>query len=148
MPPGRTTHRRRVFIPMVIVAVAAAVWFTTARQQVPQIEAVRQIVYRLCEDVAAGRERNNAVIQADRSLAAQVAVATLRELLSQRPESAQRLAVDVTVGDHPDFSDAPLHATHTAMIRIGGSDALGLRVLHRDGAQDIVILGYWRPEAQ
>ncbi len=148
MPPGRTTNRRRVFIPLVIVAVAAAVWIITARQQRPQVEAVRQIVHRLCEDVAAGRERNNAVIQSNPSLAGQSAVATLRALLSQRPEPAQRLAVDVTVGDHPDFGDAPLHATHTAMIRIGGSDALGLRVLHRDGAQDIVILGYWRPEAQ
>ncbi len=148
MPPGRTTHRRRVFIPVVIVAVATAVWIITARQQMPQVEAVRQIVHQLCVDVAAGRERNNAVIQANRSLAGQSAVATLRALLSQRPESAQRLAVDVTVGDHPDFRDAPLHATHTAMIRIGGSDGLGLRVLHRDGAQDIVILGYWRPETQ
>lgn len=148
MHPGRITHRRRVFIPLVIVAVAVAMWIITARQQKPQVEAVRQIVHRLCVDVAAGRERNNAVIQANRSLAGQSAVATLRALLSQRPEPAQRLAVDVTVGDHPDFSDAPLHATHTAMIRIGGSDALGLRVLHRDGAQDIVILGYWRPEAE
>ncbi len=148
MPPGRTTHRRRVFIPLVIVALAAAVWIITARQQRPQVEAVRQIVHRLCVDVAAGRERTNAVIQVNRSLAGQSAVATLRALLSQRPEPTQGLAVDVTVGDHPDFGDAPLQATHTAMIRIGGSDALGLRVLHRDGAQDIVILGYWRPEAQ
>ncbi len=148
MHPGRTTHRRRVFIPLAIVVVAAAVWIITARQQSPQIEAVRQIVHQLCEDVAAGRERNNAVIQANRSLAGLSAVATLRALMSRRPEPDQRLAVDVTAGDHPDFSGAPLRATHTAMIRIGGSDALGLRVLHRDGAQDIVILGYWRPEAQ
>ncbi|MCZ6611094.1 MAG: hypothetical protein O6941_00540, partial [Planctomycetota bacterium] len=98
MPLGRITHRRRVFLPLVIVAVAAVVWIITARQQRPKIEAVRQIVHQLCVDVAAGRERNNAVIQANRSLAGQSAVATLRALLSQRPEPAQRLAVDVTVG--------------------------------------------------
>lgn len=148
MLPGRTTHRRRVFIPLVIVAVAAAVWIITARQQMPQVEAVRQIVHQLCLDVAAGRERNNAVIQADRSIAAQLAISMLRELLAKRPDVIDSLSIDVTAGDHPDFGDAPLHATHTAMIRIGGSDALGLRVLHRDGAQDIVILGYWRPETQ
>ncbi len=148
MPPGRTTHRRRVFIPLVILAVAAAVWIITARQQKPQVEAVRQIVHRLCVDVAAGREQNNAVIQANRSLAGQVAVAELRELLADRSDVMDSVSIDVTSGDHPDFSNAPLHATHTAMIGIGDSDALGLRVLHRDGAKDIVILGYWRPEAE
>ena len=59
------------------------------------------------------------------------------------PAALAALQIVIINGDNKQYGNGT--ATHTAMLRLGGRDALGLRIIYKKEGTPIEVLGYWRP---
>lgn len=125
---------RRLAMPVVIVLVAAALWLWDSARQPARDREVEQLVADVCREVRAGREPAGAIDP----LIADPLIARLEEALS----APGALTVSVTPGDTDHAGTRAEAATHTAVIRVDGTEVLGLRVLDRRTGT-ILIIGYF-----
>ncbi len=132
-------RRRRLIMPLVILAVAAglAVWGTM--QKGHRVDEVRHLVQRLIDDVAAGRDPSPGLGDTDPAIL-RLVIATLE---AHPPEAVEAV---VRTGDVAAFGDGS--ATHHAVIRIDGVDRLGLRLVSPGDRQELLIVGYWVPQGE
>ncbi len=137
----RATWKRRIILPLFILAIAAvvAVWGSQQRQR--RNNEVEAFVTALCGDLAAGR---------DPALnAGDVLAGPLRSRLAEviRVAARRPLSIEVAAGDTPEAGRVPRAATHTAVLRVDGTAELGLRLLHDGRPGNIAIIGFWTPPA-
>ncbi len=139
---SHASNRRRIAVPLIILAAAAAfaVWGT--QRESDRIGDVRQFVHAVCQDIANQRDPAARLGRLDPLIAKQM-VDFLRVALNDLPPSLDGLVVDVRSGDDPQFGDGS--AIHTAMIQIRDRDTLGLRIVHQDQGGDLGIVGIWWP---
>ena len=132
-------------MPLTILAVAAGVsWWSSrvARQEQAEVHA---FVTAVCDDVREGRNPSARLAATD-GLIRNTLTARLRSVLGNSNESSQRLTVKVVAGDTPEAGTRTGGATHTVILSLDGTEALGLRVVHGSGAANIAIIGFWVPE--
>ena len=106
------------------------------------LDEVRDLVVRFLDDVAAGRDPSPRLGDTDPLILRRVIWA----LEAHATDLARRDAWEVVVrsGDVGEFGDGS--ATHHAVIRTGGVDRFGLRLVGPDDGQELLIVGYWVPE--
>jgi hypothetical protein len=132
-------------MPLTILAVAAGVsWWSShvARQEQAEVHA---FVTAVCDDVRAGRNPSARLAATD-GLIRNTLAARLRSLLGSSDESSQRLRVKVVAGDTPDPGMQTGGATHTVILSLDRTEALGLRVVHGGSGTNIAIIGFWVPQ--
>ncbi len=142
MTLSHTPKRRRLAVPLIILAAAAvfAVWGTQRESE--RSADIHEFVHAVCQDIANQRDPAARLGRLDPLIAEQM-VDFLRVALNDLPPSLEGLSIDVRSGDHPDFGNGS--ATHTAMIQIRDRDTLGLRIVHQDQGGDLGIIGRWFP---
>lgn len=142
MTLNRSPNRRRIAVPLIILAAAAAfaVWGTQRESE--RTADIHEFVHAVCQDIANQRDPAARLGRLEPLLAKQM-VDFLRVALNDLPTTLDGLVIDVRSGDHPQFGDGL--ATHTAMIRIRDRDTLGLRIVHQDQGGDLGIVGIWWP---
>ena len=139
-PPSNV---RRWLLPLVILLAAGALMLWGSQRETQRMEEVRQMVKALCRDVAAGRDVSGRLNAG--SAVGQGALPILQSICPS-PDAIEDLDIVVTPGDI-DMGTATGQATHTAILRSGNVDLLGLRVQHRGKNQPITIIGYWLPQS-
>ncbi len=142
MPLRHSRHRRRVVVPLIVLAAAAAVAVWGTRNESRRTDDVRQYVLAICQDIANRRDPTSRLGRLD-PIVAKPMVDFLRVALSELPPGLEGLEIHVRSGDDPEFGDGS--ATHTAMIRVKDRDTLGLRIVHQDEGGDPGIVGIWWP---
>ena len=142
MPLSHSPRRRRIAVPLIILAAAAAVAVWGTQRESERTEDIRQFVQAICQDIANQRDPAARLGRLDPFVAKQM-VDSLRDALNDLPPSLDGLVIDVRSGDDPQFGDGS--ATHTAMIRVRRRDTLGVRIVHPDQGGDLVIIGLWWP---
>lgn len=142
MTLSHTPNRRRLALPLIILAAAAAfaVWGTQRESE--RTADIHEFVHAVCQDIASQRDPAARLGRLDPFVAKQM-VDFLRVALNDLAPSLDGLVVDVRSGDDPEFGDGS--ATHTAMIRVRDRDTLGLRIVHQDQGGDLGIVGIWWP---
>lgn len=142
MTLSHTPNRRRLALPLIILAAAAAfaVWGTQRESE--RTADIHEFVHAVCQDIANQRDPAARLGRFDPLIAKQM-VDFLRVALNDLAPSLDGLVIDVRSGDDPEFGDGS--ATHTAMIRVRDRDTLGLRIVHQDQGGDLGIVGIWWP---
>lgn len=142
MTLSHTPNRRRLAVPLIILAAAAAfaVWGTQRESE--RTADIHEFVHAVCQDIANQRDPAARLGRLDPLIAKQM-VDFLRVALNDLAPSLDGLVIDVRSGDDPQFGDGS--ATHTAMIRVRDRDTLGLRIVHQDQGGDLGIVGIWWP---
>lgn len=126
-------------MPLVILAFAAGIRLWGSRAAGQRKYEAQAWVTALLRDVAAQGERAP-------GLAGSNLQRQLGPLLVEvaGAEAGGALEVVVTPGDTTAAGpNPPQSATHVAMIRRGGADRLGLRLVS-DGQNPVTIIGFWR----
>ena len=139
---SQSRRRRRLIMPLVILAVAAGLMVWGSRERGHGLDEVRDLVVRFLDDVAAGRDPSPRLGDTDPLILRRVIWA----LEAHATDLARRDAWEVVVrsGDVGEFGDGS--ATHHAVIRTGGVDRFGLRLVGPGDGQELLIVGYWVPE--
>ena len=142
MTLSHTPNRRRLAVPLIILAAAAAfaVWGTQRESE--RTADIHEFVHAVCQDIANQRDPAARLGRLDPLIAKQM-VDFLRVALNDLAPSLDGLVIDVRSGDDPQFGDGS--ATHTAMIRVRDRDTLSLRIVHQDQGGDLGIVGIWWP---
>ncbi len=129
-------------MPVAILAVAAGVAWWSSRVASQEQADVHAFVTAICDDVRDGRNLSARLAATD-GLVRNTVATRLQELLGNVKKPPQRLTVEVAAGDTPEAGTRPGTATHTAVLSLDGTEALGLRVVHRGSGADIAIIGFW-----
>ncbi|MHC4107410.1 MAG: hypothetical protein ACYSTY_04910 [Planctomycetota bacterium] len=132
---------RLIIMPVVILAVAAAlaVWGSQQRQRTT--EQVREMVQQVCYEMAHDGDVTRRLAGTD-PMVARPLVSQLRELIDA--QALDTLGIDVAAGDVDEIGSAQQPATHIAVIRLAGTERLGLRLLH-SGEDELTVIGFWVP---
>ena len=138
----RSPWRRRLIMPVTILAVAAGVMWWSARVASQEHAEVLAFVTAVCDDARDGRTTR---LAATDGLVRNTVATRLRETLGDVNRPPQRLTVEVAAGDTPGAGAWAGAATHTAVLSLDGTEVLGLRVVHRGSGADIAIIGFWLP---
>jgi hypothetical protein len=139
-------HRSRLWMALVILLAAGAVAFWGAGRETRRMTEIERVIGGLCRDVAAGRDVSARLKQMTPVDNPRLAQALQRACASQQGDA--ELQVDVVRGDYRDTGHFAGSATHTAMIRRGAVQLLGLRIKYNDPGKPITILGYWVPQSR
>ncbi len=131
--------RRRLVMPLLIVVVALTLVTWNSRREDQTTDEVRQFVVSLCDDLASGRDPMPR-LRGTNPLVAEPLVRRLRAITAT--SSPDTVTVTVSTGDVEVAPSGP-PATHTAVVRAGDQDAIGLRLVHHDPGTDIVVVGFW-----
>ncbi|MHC4415131.1 MAG: hypothetical protein ACYS0G_07600 [Planctomycetota bacterium] len=146
MPPAFLCHRtwaRRVVLPLVILAVAAALALWGSRAEAQRSEDVRRLLVALFNDVAAGRDPQPRLGGTDPVVAGPL-ISRLQAVCADPDGRPRTVDIEVQRGDLVE-GNLPLRATHTAIVRLGGVEVMRLRLVHRSRPTEIVIIGFWTP---
>lgn len=138
-----SASRRRLLVPLIVLAVAAAIAVWASARETRRMNDVRQMVIQLVREVCSGQETSAALKSVDPVLRTQLAQA-LRSACA-RLDSPSEPDIVVISGDRSQRGHLSSTATHTAMIRAEGSDILGFRLHHSGDSSNMSILGYWIP---
>ena len=128
-------------MPLVILVVAGALWYFGARRDAQKMAEIRWHVQSLCEDAAGGREIASRLNNPSALVSEQIAAA-IKDACDS-PKALAALRVVVIAGDNKSYGDGT--ATHTAILRVGEKDVLGLRIRYQDQGKPIEMLGFWPP---
>ncbi len=131
-------------MPLAVLAAAGVIALWAARQKEHQRREVHDFVVALSDDLRRGRDPAGHLRGTDRALAP-LLISRLQEVTTLSGGVPARLEIETITGDTDAAGQVPAPATHIAMFRVDGADVLGLRVVHRGGTGDIVIIGYWIP---
>ena len=133
---------RLVVMPLLILAVAGslAVWGSQQRQRTT--EQVREMVQQVCYEMAHDGDATQQLAATD-PLVARPLRSRLRNLLDE--QALDTLEIHVAAGDVDEIGSARQPATHIAVIRVAGTDRLGLRLLHSGEDEPITVIGFWTP---
>ena len=136
---------RRLILPLVILAVAGGLGLWSSHVHTRQQQEVQAVVASICNDVLAGRDPASRLTATDPLVRGRL-VERLREVLGGTGGTPPRLAIEVSAGDTTQAGDAVQgHATHTAVLRVDGAAAMGLRIRHPGGGAGVAIIGFWTP---
>jgi hypothetical protein len=130
-------------MPLAILLIGGAIALWGVQRETKRSEEIRQTLLLLCRDIRAG----NDVTQRIRlmSAAPDPLLMNALERASWSANSSDEFSIEVTPGDVEDNSAFAGTATHVAMIRVNGSNVLGLRIRHDGGDAPIKILGHFSP---
>ena len=128
-------------MPLFIVLVAGALWMFSAQRNAQSNAQVKQHVQTLCEDAAGGREIASRLNNPSALVSEQIAAA-IKDACDS-PKALAALRVVVIAGDNKSYGDGT--ATHTAILRVGEKDVLGLRIRYQGQGKPIEMLGFWPP---
>ncbi len=133
---------RLVIMPVVIVAVAAALAIWESQQTPQTTEQVRRMVQQVCYEIAHDGDATQQLAGTD-PMVARPLRSRLRNLLDE--QALDTLEIDVAAGDVDEIGSAQQPATHIAVIRVAGTERLGLRLLHSGEDAPITVIGFWTP---
>ncbi len=133
---------RLVIMPVVIVAVAAALAIWESQQTPRTTEQVRRMVQQVCYEIAHDGDATQHLAGTD-PMVARPLCSRLRDLLDE--QALDTLEIDVAAGDVDEIGSAQQPATHIAVIRVAGTERLGLRLLHSGEDAPITVIGFWTP---
>ncbi len=135
-------HRRRIIMPLLILAVAAALAVWGSQQSQRTTEQVRRMVQQVCYEIAHDGDATQQLAGTD-PMVARPLRSRLRNLLDE--QALDTLEIDVAAGDVDEIGSARQPATHIAVIRVAGTERLGLRLLHSGEDAPITVIGFWTP---
>ena len=129
-------------MPLVILAVAGGLGLWTSHVHTRQQRDIQAVVASICNDVMGGRDPAPRLAATDPLIRRRL-VERLREVLGGTPP---RLEIEVSAGDTTGAGDATQGgATHTAVLRVDGAEAMGLRIRHGGDGPGVAIIGFWKP---
>ncbi len=129
-------------MPLAILAVAGGLGLWSSHVQTRQQQDIQAVIASICDDVIDGRDPAPRLAGTDPLLRERL-VERLREVLGGTPP---RLEIEVSAGDTTGAGDAAAGgATHTAVLRVDGAEAMGLRIRHGGGGPGVAIIGFWTP---
>lgn len=131
-------------MPLVVLAAAGVITVWATRQKEHERREVHDFVVALSDDLRRGRDPSGHLRGTDQALTP-LLISRLQEVTTLSGGVAARLEIETITGDTDAVGQVPAPATHIAMFRVDGVDVLGLRVVHRGGTGDIVIIGFWIP---
>ncbi len=129
-------------MPVAIVAVAAALAVWGSQQSQRTTEQVRGMVQQVCYEMAHDGDATQQLAGTD-PMVARPLCSRLRDLLDE--QALDTLEIDVAAGDVDEIGPAQQPATHIAVIRVAGTERLGLRLLHSGEDAQITVIGFWTP---
>lgn len=140
----RATARRFAF-PLIVLLVAGGIaWWSKQREAEKSLEIRRHVAALV---TAAAEGRGAALMQSIDPAASGPTLSAIRQIFASAPPRTADLDVQVIPGEprapESTIGAAAGGATHSAIIRRGGVELLGLRIRH-DGER-ISVLGYWDP---
>ena len=131
---NRRLPARLIIFPLVILAAAALIWTWESNRTPADNTRVSRFMAVLCQEIAAGRDPTPSLDNTPRLIAETVTKILRPALTEGEPEIA------VIAGDAPDADGS---ATHRAVVRMGGSEVLRLRLVQN--GEQIMIIGIRRP---
>ncbi len=130
-------------MPLAILVVAGGLGLWSSRVHTRQQQEIQAVVASICNDVLDGRDPTPRLAATDPLMREQL-VERLREILGGTPP---QLEIEVSDGDTNRAGDtgggAGAAATHTAILRVDGAEAMGLRIRHGGDGRGIAIIGFW-----
>ena len=124
-------------MPLAILAVAGGLGLWSSHARTRQQQDIQAVVASICNDVLDGRDPAPRLAATDPLIRGRL-VERLQEVLEgQLPQ----LEIEVSAGDNT----GPGDATHTAVIRVDGTEAMGLRIRHGGDGPGVAIIGFWTP---
>ena len=127
-------------MPLVILAVAGGLGLWSSHVHTRQHQEVQAVVRSICDDVLDGRDPGPRLAATDPLVRGRL-VERLREVLTGG--TPPRLAIEVSAGDTNRAARGG--ATHTAVVRVDGTEAIGLRIRHGGDGPGVAIIGFWTP---
>ncbi len=132
-------------MPLAILAVAGGLGLWSSHVHTRQQQDIQAVLASICDDVIDGRDPTPRLSGTDPLMRGRL-VERLRKVLGGTPGTPPRLEIEVSVGDTTKAGDAAGGgATHTAVLRVDGTDALGLRIRHGGDGRGVAIIGFWTP---
>ena len=128
-------------MPLLIAMAALLVMYWGSQRNARMSGEIRAFLTTLCTDAAAGVDIAGHLNNSNPIVCEQI-TAAIKEVCSSKAGLAS-IRIEITRGDSKQFGNGD--ATHAAMLRVNGKDALGLRIAHREEHKPIEILGYWTP---
>jgi hypothetical protein len=130
------------------VGIALAIW--GSQRETRRVQEIRPAVAAMIEAVCGGND-DHWLLSSASAVIRPALRDKLRETCSARGSA---LSVEVVPGDPNGPASQRGAATHTALIRVGATDVLGLRIKHGSpsgagagaGAKETIILGYFVPQ--
>jgi len=124
-------------MPLAILAVAGGLGLWSSHARTRQQQDIQAVVASICNDVLDGRDPAPRLAATDPLIRGRL-VERLQEVLEgQLPQ----LEIEVSAGDTTGGGDA----THTAVLRVDGAEAMGLRIRHGGDGPGVAIIGFWTP---
>ena len=127
-------------MPLAILAVAGGLGLWSSHARTRQQQDIQAVVASICNDVLDGRDPAPRLAATDPLIRGRL-VERLREVLGGPPGTPPQLEIEVSAGDTTGAGDA----THTAVLRVDGVEAMGLRIRHGGDGPGVAIIGFWTP---
>jgi hypothetical protein len=127
-------------MPLAILAVAGGLGLWSSHVQRQQQQDIQAVVASICNDILDGRDPAPRLASTDPLIRGRL-VERLREVLGGPPP---HLEIEISAGDTTG-PGGPGDATHTAMLRVDGAEAMGLRIRHGGDGPGVAIIGFWTP---
>ena len=125
-------------MPLAILAIAGGLALWSSHVQRQQQQDIQAVVASICNDIVDGRDPAPRLAATDPLIRGQL-VERLREVLGgPRPH----LEIEISAGD---TTTGPGDATHTAVLRVNGAEAMGLRIRQGGDGPGVAIIGFWIP---